>query len=241
MLQRLIEDHHDQERKQKDMGIELTEIKEELVEMRKEQESRSVPRNVNVMTHLKRKFPDLTSSVSRTQEPEAAGSVSSVSSEDLPDRKEKKLDKPALKLNLNKMSANYMLIQQDPNSSSPVNLSPVSRSPLTMTMVSHSMMNAFDVCDYPEPPKKKNAKGELVDGEIDYIPKPRDKQNPNARGGAIYILAEAPSDRLDNALYYDEAKAKIKSMTLIQMLFKFGILKEENYAINLDRIVLTTQ
>ena len=57
--------------------------------------------------------------------------------------------------------------------------------------------------------------------EVEYLPMPRTKHNPNARGGAIAVHPVAPTERLD---YYKKSK-KLPKMDLYDLMIDLGIIK----------------
>lgn len=58
-------------------------------------------------------------------------------------------------------------------------------------------------------------------GEVKYLPMPRTRANPNARGGAIAILPKAPTDRLD---YYSSPTKKEKVYSLNDLMIDLGLI-----------------
>ena len=58
--------------------------------------------------------------------------------------------------------------------------------------------------------------------EVKYLPMPRDRANPNARGGAITIQPKAPTERLD---YYKSPSKKPKEFDLYDLLVDLEILE----------------
>lgn len=57
--------------------------------------------------------------------------------------------------------------------------------------------------------------------EINYLPMPRSKDNPNARGGAINILPKAPTERLD---YYSSPSKRRPIYDLYDLMGELGII-----------------
>jgi hypothetical protein len=55
-------------------------------------------------------------------------------------------------------------------------------------MVANALNSNLNVCDYPELDE-----GDKISEGINYLPHPRTKANPNARGGAINIEPHAPT------------------------------------------------
>ena len=60
-------------------------------------------------------------------------------------------------------------------------------------------------------------------GGIAYLPSPRSKANPNARGGAIQIQPQAPNPRLDSTLNFDRLSRKHSKFRLLDLLESLGI------------------
>lgn len=86
-----------------------------------------------------------------------------------------------------KVQIEIQTIKQDTGADSPVNLSPIERSPFPKEMIAYKMLSTLSVCDYGSPNK------DMSPEKIDYLPRPRDKDNPTARHGSIKLLVRAPS------------------------------------------------
>jgi hypothetical protein len=63
---------------------------------------------------------------------------------------------------------------------------------------------------------------------LEYLPRPREKNRPNARGGSITIEPQAPSKRLDLDLQVDALLIRIKKMNFKEVLDALGIRKLKN-------------
>ena len=136
---------------------------------------------------------------------------------------------PKARLNVSKLEEAYATIKQDSNCNSPGLLSPVPRRAFAKRMVAHTMQSTFLVCDYGIDVRDSTDKTTLQNetpipgGGVDYLPIPRDKTNPHARGGAIAIQPEAPSPRLDSALDIKEMLNESKALSLDDILDIVGI------------------
>jgi hypothetical protein len=61
--------------------------------------------------------------------------------------------------------------------------------------------------------------------EIEYLPLPRTRANPNARGGAITVQPKAPTIRLDKTLAYRSSPQKYGNLLLYDIMADLGILE----------------
>lgn len=80
-----------------------------------------------------------------------------------------------------------------------VTLSPVKRKAYAKRYIAHMITSTFMVCDYDitEPNENDLNKDQFKKYQLEYLPKARDIGRPNARGGAITLEPQAPSERLD--------------------------------------------
>lgn len=83
------------------------------------------------------------------------------------------------------------------------------------------LVRRFSVVNFDIDSSEGGHAGGDIGGEVKYLPMPRTRANPNARGGAIAILPKAPTDRLD---YYSSPTKKEKVYSLNELMIDLGLI-----------------
>lgn len=115
----------------------------------------------------------------------------------------------------------FAVIQQTAKPGSPPTLEPVERGEFARRIVTHRMTSTLVIADYANhshsthfPTFYQTGQGDASVPQIDYLPRPRDIDNPMARGGAICLNAVAPSPRLDGTMSISGMQQKLKKFSL---------------------------
>ena len=118
------------------------------------------------------------------------------------------------------MSALKVKFEKESNDNSPRPLSPV-KNTLRPKRLVKMLVRRFSVVNFDIDSSEGGHGGADIGAEIQYLPMPRTRANPNARGGAIAILPKAPTERLD---YYSSPSKKSKQYNLYDLMVDLGLV-----------------
>jgi len=207
VLGRLIADAQDMNKKIEDIGLPMDAIQEEYLGKKKSKESASGSPSLARGSHSK-----LSSSLRKLPAGEPG-------------------PKTELKINTDlvgdDLQEQHRFIGREEASPaegvpSPEALSPIKsmrRATYTKALAKRLAAAAFPAYDSDDP---LTGEAPVQDG-IAYLPSPRSKDNPNARGGAIQIQPLAPNARLDSTLNFDRLSRKHAKFRLLDLLVSLGI------------------
>ena len=99
-------------------------------------------------------------------------------------------------------------------------MSPIKRTGVRDTLIRALSRTNLIVSAYPVVDEEDDTQS------VDYLPMMRTKDNPNARGGCITVIPEAPNHRLDPSAKSPTFRRDLANMDLHCLLIDLGLLEK---------------